>query len=309
MADFVSPAWSWFIIVTTLVSVAALFFLNAWLSARRPAGADPEETSGHVWDEDLEEYNNPLPRWWLNLFYITLVWSVLYLVAYPGLGAIKGFLGWSQEAQYDAEMAAAEDKYAPLYKRFLDTDLAALAKDPQATVVGGRLFNNHCSTCHGSDARGARGFPNLRDGDWLYGGTPEAVKTTILTGRQGVMPPWGAIIPPDGQKDVVAYVERLSGRQVDAAAAERGAAVYQANCIACHGPDGKGNPMLGAPNLTDDIWLYGGSTEKIAESVAKGRMGQMPAHGELLGEGKVHVLAAYVLSLQGDAGSPAPAAQ
>lgn len=301
MADFVSPAWSWFIIITTLVSIVGLFILASKLSSRRPAGASAEETSGHVWDGDLKEYNNPLPRWWLNLFYLTLVWGVLYLIAYPGLGALKGFLGWTQLTQYEAEMAAAEQRYAPIFKRFTDTELAVLAKDPQAVKVGARLFNSYCSTCHGSDARGARGFPNLRDNDWLYGSDPAAIETTILNGRQGVMPAWGTILAADVRQDVTAYVESLAGRQTDSKAAQRGAAAYATNCVACHGADGKGNQMLGAPNLTDDIWLHGGSTERIADTIANGRQGRMPAHGELLGDAKVHVLAAYVLSLRDSA--------
>jgi len=304
MADFVSPAWSWFIIVTTLVSLVGLFVLAARLSSRRAPGASTEETSGHVWDEDLAEYNHPLPRWWLNLFYLTLIWAVLYLLAYPGLGALKGFLGWTQLTQYEAEMAAAERQYSPLFERFAATDLASLAKDPQAITVGGRLFASHCAACHGSDARGARGFPDLRDDDWLYGNTPEAIEASIRQGRQGVMPPWGAILPADTQKDVVAYVESLCGRLVDPRAAKRGAATYATHCVACHGADGTGNQLLGAPNLTDDRWLHGGSTVKIAESIAVGRLGRMPPHGELLGAQKVHVLAAYVLSLQRDAAAP-----
>lgn len=304
MADFTSGGWSIFIAVVTVVSLVALWYLAWALSARRTGGG-PVETSGHVWDEDLEEYNNPLPRWWLNLFYITIIWSALYLAAYPGLGAYKGMLAWSQQDEYAAEVAAADAKYAPVFDKFANQDLAQVARDPEAQKIGGRLFANYCTACHGSDAGGARGFPNLRDGDWLYGGTPEAVKTSIANGRMGAMPAWGAVVGADGVKQVTAYVEKLAGRTTDEAAATAGAKVYQTNCIACHGPDGKGNPMMGAPNLTDDIWLYGGSTEKIAETIEKGRNGQMPAHGELLGNAKVHLLAAYVLSLGGSqAASP-----
>lgn len=297
MADFTHSLWSWYIAIPTLLGIVGLWILTSKMSARRQPGE--AETSGHVWDEDLKEYNNPLPRWWLNMFYLTIIWGVGYLLAYPGLGAMKGFLGWSQLSQYEAEMADAQARYAPLFERFANTDLATLAKDPQAVKVGGRLFSSYCATCHGSDARGARGFPNLRDGDWLYGGDPATVKTSILNGRQAAMPPWGAILDADKQKAVVAHVEQLAGRSVDASLASAGAEVYKTTCVACHGPDGKGNPLLGAPNLTDDIWLYGGSTERIAESVAQGRQGRMPAQAELLGEAKVHVLAAYVLSLQG----------
>lgn len=300
MADFTSGGWSVFIAVVTVVSLVALLYL-AWVLSARRTGSGPVETSGHVWDEDLEEYNNPLPRWWLNLFYITIVWGALYLAAYPGLGAYKGMLAWSQQDQYAAEIAAADAKYAPMFEKFVGQDLAMVAQDAEAQKIGGRLFSTYCTACHGSDAGGARGFPNLRDGDWLYGGTPEAVKASIANGRQGAMPAWGAIVGADGVKSVVAYVEKLSGRATDDAAATAGQQVFQTNCVACHGPDGKGNPLMGAPNLTDDIWLYGGTTEKITETIDKGRNGQMPAHGELLGDAKVHLLAAYVLSLSGKA--------
>jgi cytochrome c oxidase cbb3-type subunit 3 len=303
MADFTSGGWSIFITVITVVSLVALSLLCWMLSGR--AGTSSVETSGHVWDEDLEEYNNPLPRWWLNLFYLTIAWGLLYLIAYPGLGAFKGMLGWSQEGQYEAEVAAADAKYAPLFAKYAGMDLAQVAQDPVAQKIGGRLFAAYCTTCHGSDAGGARGFPNLRDGDWLWGGEAAMVKASILNGRQAAMPAWGAIIGPAGVQQVTAYVETLAGRTTDAAAAAKGQQAFQTNCAACHGAEGKGNPMMGAPNLTDDIWLYGGSTAKIAESIDKGRNGIMPAQGELLGEDKVHLLAAYVLSLGGGA-KPAP---
>jgi cytochrome c oxidase cbb3-type subunit III len=302
MADFTSGGWSIFITVITLVSLVALSILCWMLSGR--AGTSSVETSGHVWDEDLEEYNNPLPRWWLNMFYLTIAWGFLYLIAYPGLGAFKGLLGWSQTGQYATEVAAADAKYAPLFAKFAGMDLALVAQDSEAQKIGGRLFAAYCTTCHGSDGGGARGFPSLRDGDWLWGGEPAMVKTSILDGRQAAMPAWGAIMGADGVQQVTAYVETLSGRKTDAAAAAQGQQAYQTNCAACHGADGKGNPLMGAPNLTDDIWLYGGSTAKIAESIDKGRNGIMPAQGELLGEDKVHLLAAYVLSL-GGGGTPA----
>lgn len=298
MADFTSSGWSVFISVVTVVSLVALFYLAWALSARRSA-AGAVETSGHVWDEDLEEYDNPLPRWWLNLFYITVVWAALYLVAYPGLGAYEGLLAWSQTKQYEAEVAAADAKYAPIFEKFANQDLDQVARDPEALKIGGRLFATYCTSCHGSDAGGARGFPNLRDNDWLYGGTPEAVKASIANGRRGAMPAWGTMLGADGVKHATAYVEKLAGRDTDEAAAAAGAEIFKTNCVACHGPDGKGNQMMGAPNLTDDIWLYGGTTEKIAESIAGGRSGQMPAHGEFLGNAKVHLLAAYVVSLGG----------
>jgi cytochrome c oxidase cbb3-type subunit 3 len=298
MADFIQGGWSWFIAITTVVSLIGLFVFARINATRRAPGQSGTETSGHVWDEDLQEYNNPLPRWWLNLFYLTVIWGALYLVAYPGLGTFKGLLNWTQQDQYEREMKAADDKYSPLFDRFAATDLDTLAKDPQAVQVGEHLFASRCAACHGSDARGARGFPNLRDDDWLYGGGGDAIQASIAKGRQGVMPPWGPVLGADGVASVTAYVETLSGRPADAALAAKGGEIFKTNCVACHGPDGKGNQMLGAPNLTDDIWLYGGSPERIAETITNGRMGQMPAHEPLLGDKKVHVLAAYVLSLR-----------
>lgn len=297
MADFTSGFWSLFIAGVTVVSIVALFWFT-WAQAnggKRKTG-EPVQTMGHVWDGDLAEYNNPLPKWWLNLFYITLVWGIFYLIAYPGLGTFAGLLGWSQTKQYEEEVAQAEKTYGPLFERYKGTDIAKLADDPDALAMGRRLFATYCTQCHGSDAGGARGFPNLTDNDWLYGGTPEAIETTILNGRQAAMPAWLAGIGADGVQNVATYVEHLSGRQVDQAKADAGQKIFSTTCVACHGPDGKGNQMLGAPNLTDDIWLYGGSHERIVETVAQGRNGHMPAHREFLGEAKVHLLAAYVYS-------------
>lgn len=294
MADFTSPLWSAFIAIVTLVSLIALLWLT-WSQSRRRSDSTKIENTGHIWDEDLTENNNPLPRWWLNLFYITLFWALGYLIAYPGLGAFKGLLGWSQEQEYAAEIVAAEQLYGPRFDRYLGTDIEALSADPAALAIGKRLYANYCTQCHGSDAGGARGFPSLIDASWLYGGTPAAIEQSIHGGRMGVMPGWGAVIGEEGAEQVTSYVEQLSGRPItqDIAA---GKALFDTTCVACHGADGKGNPMLGAPDLTDDIWLYGGSRQRILESIAKGRTGQMPAHGELLGKARVHVLAAYVYS-------------
>jgi len=299
MADFTSNGWSWFIAIATLVGIAAMFALNIWNSEPRRKGEGPAKTMGHVWDGDLEEYNNPLPRWWLNLFYITLVFSVVYLLLYPGLGAFKGFLGWTETGQYEREMAAAGARYNPLYDKYLGEDLRALAHNREAMKTGERLFVNYCTTCHGSDGGGGPGFPSLRDGDWLWGGAPEAIKASILDGRTGAMPAWGAALGPQGVHNVAEYVRSLSGWRADPNAAAQGKEKFQQLCVACHGADGKGNTALGAPNLTDAIWLYGGSQQAVMESIEKGRNGRMPAHREFLGEAKVHLLAAYVWSLSG----------
>jgi len=297
MADFTSSFWNWYIIIPTVGGIIACFLLIRWLSG----SISPEEQGkemGHVWDEDLVELNNPLPRWWLGMFYITLFFGIGYLALYPGLGTFKGLLGWTSTGQYQREIDLADAKYGPLFKKFQEMPVIAVADNPDARRMGERLFVNYCATCHGSDARGARGFPNLRDNDWLYGGAPETIEQTILDGRSGVMPAWGAALGDDaGVNDVAEYVFSLSGRNVDAAAASRGQEKYQALCVACHGADGTGNQALGAPNLTDNVWLYGGSSKQVMESIAMGRTGVMPPHREFLGEDKVHLLAAYVYSL------------
>ncbi len=292
-----SSGWSWYVIILTAINIVACFWLIRWTSKRRPGEAAQGDTMGHVWDENLEEYNNPLPRWWLWLFYITIIFSVVYLVLYPGMGNFSGVKGWTQVSQYEQEVQAADAQYGPIFARYAEKDLAALANDAEAVAVGRRLYLNYCSTCHGSDARGASGFPNLTDNEWLYGGDGEAVKTSILEGRSGMMPPMGDALGEQGVEEVGAYVLQLAGREADAALAQAGQAKYDTFCAACHMPDGSGNAMLGAPDLTNDVWLYGGSTGAIKASIKNGRNGQMPPHREFLGEEKSHVIAAYVLSL------------
>lgn len=298
MADFTGGFWSWFIGVSTVISLIALFIFVIGLSKRKTGKAgDKIETMGHVWDENLEELNTPLPRWWLYLFIGTLIWGAGYLIFYPGLGAYAGLLGWSQINQLEQEMQAADAAYGPIYAQFKNTDLRQLAENEAALKIGESLYSSYCTTCHGSDARGARGYPNLRDNDWLYGGEPDNIKVSILQGRRALMPAWGEVLSAEDIFNVTAYVEQLSGREVSGVHASLGGAIYQQNCAMCHGPDGKGNPMLGAANLTDDIWLYGGSQKKITESIVQGRNGVMPAHKAFLGEAKVHILAAYIYSL------------
>lgn len=295
MADFTSSFWSVFISLVTIASIVVLIYFIWRLSTRRSGDeTGSPETMGHVWDEDLEEYNNPLPKWWLNLFYITLFWGVGYLIFYPGLGSFKGVLGWSQVSQYNAEVNAAEEDYGPLFAQYLQTDIEELAKDEEAIKVGERLFSAYCTTCHGSDARGARGFPNLRDNDWLYGGDPAQIVASITNGRSGVMPPWNESLNDKQIRTTARYVEHLAGRKVQASVVSEGKASYDVYCVACHGGDGKGNQQLGAPNLADKIWLHGGSTKKIIETIAHGRNGIMPPHETFLGEAKIHLLAAYV---------------
>jgi len=293
--------WSGWIIVLTVGNILACFWLIRWTMKKRSGEATSGDVTGHTWDGDLQEYNNPLPRWWLWLFYITLLFGIGYLALYPGLGNFAGVKGWtSHGSQYQAEMQAAEEKYGPIYKQYAAVAVADLASKPEyeeARAMGKRLFLTYCMQCHGSDARGSRGYPNLADGDWLWGGAPEQVTMSIASGRNGIMPAH-AHLGDEAIDNVTGYVMSLSGREVAAARVEAGQQVYMtAGCLGCHGMDGTGNQLLGAPNLTDSTWLYGGSEGVIKQTIAKGRAGVMPAHQDLLGDDKVHLLAAYVTSL------------
>ena len=245
MSEFTSSFWDLYVAILSVVSIVACAVFLKSQSVRKAPGAAP--TTGHTWDEDLAEYNNPLPRWWSWLFYITVVFAIAYLVLYPGLGSWRGMLGWSQVSQLEQETAAADKRFGPLYEKFAAIELEALAKNPEALAIGQKLFLNNCAQCHASDGAGSRGFPNLTDRDWLWGGEPKTIKATITDGRTGTMPPFG--------------------------------------------------PALGAPNLTDRIWLHGSGEPAIIETITRGRSNQMPAHKDLLSEAKIHLLAAYVLSL------------
>jgi cytochrome c oxidase cbb3-type subunit 3 len=306
MSDFSSDFWAVYISLITVVSIfACAVLLNAY-STQRVAQGEQKETTGHIWDEDLNEGNNPLPRWWMWLFYITIVFSLVYLVLYPGLGTYAGVLGWSSKNQYDDEQKQAAAQYGPIFDKYLKQDVITVAADPAARAIGERLFLTYCAQCHGSDAGGGKGFPNLRDNDWLYGGQPETIKASILNGRNGVMPPMGgAVGGEEGVKDVAHYVLSLSRRTHDELRAARGKGKFSTICAACHGADGKGNQALGSPNLTDDIWLHGGTENAIMETITKGRgdnlaaagVSVMPAHKNVLDEAKIHLLTAYVYGL------------
>ena len=295
MSQFTSDFWDVYIAIATVLSiVACAVFLRSQSVRKAPGEAD---TTGHTWDEDLAEYNNPLPRWWSWLFYITIVFSLVYLVLYPGLGSWQGTLGWSQVGELRRETLAAEKRFGPLYEKFAGTDVEALAGNPEALAVGQKLFLNNCAQCHASDGGGSRGFPSLTDRDWLWGGDAASIKTTIAEGRTGVMPSFAAPLGEAGVKDVAHYVRSLSGLTADSIRVAKGRPLFMANCAACHGAEGKGNALLGAPNLTDSIWLHGSSEASVIETVSRGRHSQMPPHKQLLGDAKVHLLAAYVLSL------------
>ncbi len=302
MSDFTSSFWSGYVAVITVVSIA-LCLLLLWFSGKARVTAAKDNTTGHVWDGDLREMNNPLPRWWVWLFVITIIFSGVYLALYPGLGSSPGTLGWTSLGEHQAEMENGQKELAPLYARFASMKSEELSKDSQAMGIGERLFMNNCSQCHGSDARGSKGFPNLTDGDWLYGGTPEKIIESITTGRIGNMPPMAAAVgTSDDVKNVANYVLSLSGSPRDSLRASLGKAKFGA-CAACHGMDGKGNQALGAPNLTDDIWLHGWGEAAIVAMINTGKVNQMPAQADKLSALQIQVLASYVWGLsQGEAG-------
>lgn len=295
MSEMFSYGWSIFVAVVTTVSLAWCLWLLLVASKRREMAKD--NTTGHVWDVDLRELNNPLPRWWFWLFVITVVFGAFYLVLYPGLGAFPGTLGWTSSGQYQTEQRRAQEAMAPLYAKLAATPFEQLAKDPQAMAIGERLFGNNCAGCHGANARGSTGFPNLTDGDWLYGGAPQTIIETITKGRTGTMPPMGeAVGTSDDVRNVAQYVLSLSGAPHDSARAQLGKPKFVV-CAACHGPDGKGNPALGAPNLTDNIWLHGFGEAAIVRMVMQGKTSIMPPFEGRLNPEQIHVLAAYVWSL------------
>ena len=306
MSDFTSNFWSSFVAIITIVSILACLLL-LWFSGKARAMTSSDNTTGHVWDGDLREMNNPLPRWWAWLFVITIVFAFAYLAMYPGLGNFGGKLGWTSTGQHKAEVEKGNAEVAPLYAKFSAMKPEDVSKDTQAMAIGERLYMNNCSQCHASDARGSKGFPNLSDGDWLHGGAPEKIKETLVAGRIGNMPPMAAAVgTSDDVKNVAQYVLSLSGSPHDSLQASLGKAKFGV-CAACHGADGKGNQALGAPNLTDDIWLHGYGEAAIIAMVNGGKVNQMPAQADKLTEAQIHVLASYVWGLSNK--GPAPAAK
>ena len=291
-----SGFWSVFVISLVVIQLVGALWLLQVLT-KNPKEEGEADTTGHTWDGDLKEYNNQLPRWWLGLFWITAVYLAVYLVVYPGFGSFEGVFGWGQEKQYEAEIAAAEERYGDIFAAFSDMSLADMGSDPDAVRLGRNLYLNNCATCHGSDARGARGFPNLTDDDWLYGGDPKTIETTIANGRVGVMPALGAALGDEGTEQVTQYVLSLSGAAEDQAAAAAGQAKFVQFCSACHGPGGQGVAALGGPNLTNGIWLHGGSADDIRDIIKNGRVNQMPAQSALLSSDRIRTLVAYVLNI------------
>ncbi len=298
-----STSWTIYVVVLTLVTIAALLWLLLSNARARPEQSKAGNTTGHVWDEDLVELNNPLPRWWLWLFILTVMFALGYLVLYPGLGNFAGTLGWTSDKAADAELAETNARLESLYAGFRDRPLEQLAHDPAAVKVGRNVFANNCAACHGSDARGAKGYPNLVDEDSLYGADGDTMLASVLQGRHGVMPPLGATLPGNGMDEVANYVLALSGQAHDATLAAAGKPKFEGICAACHGADGKGNRALGAPNLTDDVWLYGGDLATIRETIEKGRGGVMPAWEPIIGTDRARLAVAWLLSQRAPAAS------
>ena len=305
MSDFTNGFWSFYVAALTLGGIVGCLLL-LWITSRKKVKAGKDNTTGHVWDGDLTEMNNPLPLWWVGLFILTIVFSLLYLVAYPGLGSYQGELKWSTAGEYKAEVDKATKELAPLYSQFTAKKPEELAADHAAMAIGERLFMNNCAQCHGSDARGSKGFPNLADSDWLHGGAPDKIAETVIKGRTGTMPPMAAAVgTPDDVKNVAHYVLSLSNNPHDSLRAQLGKSKFGA-CAACHGADGKGNQALGAPNLTDDIWLHGWGEQAIVNMVTNGKVSEMPAQAAKLTEAQIHVLAAYVWGLSNKVPSAKP---
>ncbi len=297
-----STGWSWYVIALVVLNIAGCAWLLWWTARRTPGDPKPEATT-HVWDGDVTEYNKPLPRWWINLFYLTIVFGVGYLLWFGGLGGYAGYGEWSSQREHARDKAVADATLNKTFARYKDQPIPALARDPKALALGRSIFNHSCATCHGSSAQGAIGFPNLSDTIWQWGGTPERVLESVLDGRDGVMTEWGQALKgiggPNAVDNVIGYVQTRFDPKLlqDNELALQGKPLYDSLCVACHGDRGQGNPDLGAPNLADAYWMYGNSEQSLRQTITLGRHGVMPAHRELLGETRSRLAAAYVWSL------------
>jgi cytochrome c oxidase cbb3-type subunit 3 len=290
-----TPVWSYFVIVLVVLNLAGCVWLIRWTAKRKPSDPKPSDLS-HTWDGDVSEYNQPMPRWWINMFYLTVIFAVAYLVYFPGLGAFKGRGNWTSEAQLKQEQMDAQAAFEQANGQLAALSVEQLANTDSALAVGRGLFLDACAGCHGSSARGSLGFPDLTDGVWHWGGSTDQILHSITHGRQAQMTPWLSMLGREGVWDMVAHVKTLSGLAQSTAASKRAAERFGI-CAACHGADAKGNPSLGAPDLTDHYWLYGSSDEQLFASIAEGRNGMMPAQGERLGALRTRLVAAYVYAL------------
>jgi cytochrome c oxidase cbb3-type subunit III len=312
VSDFNSGFWDYYVAIIAVVSiVGCAIFLKSQSSVRIKLGQDGQpETTNHVWDGDLRELQQPMPRWWVALFYLTVVFALGYLFLFPGLGTrYKGALNWSSTGQLKGEVAAADARFGPMFDAFLKRDLVQVAADPRAHQIGERIFLNTCSPCHGSDARGGNGFPDLTREEKIWGSTPDAIETTITNGREGLMPPMAAAIgSADEVIDLANYVRSLSHSEHDAARAARGQPKFVV-CAACHGPEGKGTPQIGAPNISNAVLRYGSSVGAVVDAIEHGHHGVMPAHKDVLTPAQIHLVAAYVYSLSHPAPAPVSSAQ
>jgi len=302
MSDFIHHFWSSYVAIISLASILGCALL-LWLTARKRVAPSADNTTGHVWDEDLREANNPLPMWWVGLFVLTIVFGLGYLAVFPGLGSFKGQYDWTSRGEYDAAVAQARQELAPVYAKYAAMPVEEVARDPQAKAIGERLFMNNCAQCHGSDARGSKGFPNLTDKDWLYGGTPEKIVETIAKGRIGVMPPLAAAVgTTDDVKNVANYVLSLAGEPHDSVRAGLGRSKFTV-CVACHGVGGVGNQAMGAPALNDKVWLHGYGEAAIIQMINAGKHNEMPAQEGRLTEEQIRMLASYVWGFSNNSGT------
>ena len=297
-----TSGWTWYIIFLVVLNIGGCAWLLWWTSRRRPGDPKPEDTS-HVWDGDITEYNKPLPKWWINLFYLTILFAIGYLFWYGGLGAVKAYSGWTSTGQHDRAKAVSDARLEQTFAPYAGQAIDVLAQDPKALALGRSIFGNTCATCHGSSGQGARGYPNLTDDVWHWGSSPDQVLASVLDGREGIMPEWGTVLTgmggPEAVDYTVAYVRALSDPAMlqNDFMATQGRKLYEGVCAACHGVDGTGNQDLDAPDLTDDYWMYGASRESLRQTIMQGRHGSMPAHRELLGETRARLAAAYAWSL------------
>lgn len=295
-----TTGWSLYVMVLVTINIVGCVWLLRWTAKRRPGDPGPEDTS-HIWDGDITEYNKPLPRWWINLFYLTIAFAVGYLFWYPGFGNLPGYSHWTSRKEQAQDKAIEDAKLASVIDQFKGQPLPQLARNPQAMALGRSIFSNNCAACHGSSAHGARGFPNLTDSIWHWGGEPDQILQTVTDGREGVMPAWGTVLTGMGGDDAIieaaSYVRSLSQPLGNDYFAAKGKPMFDSICSACHGPEGKGNQIMGAPDLTHPDWLYGSSLADVRETITNGRHGSMPAWGPVLGETRVRLVAAYVWSL------------